>query len=580
MARVALQAGLLMLLARTAAGVVLLQERSRRATTVVADGEEDSSFTQVRQTCAALANNGSYFTVDVEVGTPGQRFSVVADTGSNALIVPSCICQQAGSCSSRDRCFTGTNRSASFKLIEDAGQPRGILLSFGSGTIQGVVAQEIVRVGGLEVSMTDGIMLMTGKALNFDGPFEGILGLGIPQIEQPGNQEGPQRGVIEGIPGNGDVEDIMKWLRRIFGDAQIPNAAHTGRAAPVAVVGRQQALSPPGFLEQTDVGRFAICFNEGRSGVLRLGPREIPSMTWHASIGVAHWGLDFRGISIAGDKMVHLDFCRPEDMREDQQTPCGAIPDSGTTMITGPQEQLSVLLGSVCDNWPRCSQNHSAMVKAAEAARAAAAEQFGFNPFDVEPWTKVKVLEALLENCEDWLDEAGGLDELPALHFHVAGGSGTEETLAMPGRAYVLETAYERKDDIAKRIKAPDNISSVVENITAAWLNYTGGRHKVCMPAFSIMEYNTMRNGPVWILGTPFFYEFNVGYDLLSKPPAIALQSVRQAPCGSCDAALGLVSSDADLSARDAAADAARLRRPRQLSGPVRRPSFELGRPL
>merc|ERR1719238_1888078 len=70
----------------------------------------------VASTCAPLANKGSHFTVDIQVGTPGQTFSVVADTGSDAVIVPSCICKESGSCSKDDRCFRGTNKSSTFKM--------------------------------------------------------------------------------------------------------------------------------------------------------------------------------------------------------------------------------------------------------------------------------------------------------------------------------------------------------------------------------------------------------------------------------------------------------------------------------
>jgi len=580
MARIAVHAGLLPLCAHVAAAAVLLQQQQSRHMTTVAEEVANGSSAQGPQACAELANKGTYFTVDVEVGTPGQSFSVVADTGSDTLIIPSCICQESGYCSRRDRCFLGTNRSSSFNLVMDGGEPRGMLISFGSGTVKGVIAQEIAHIGGLEVNMSKGIMLMTSKVLDFDSSFEGILGLGIPKEDKPvdhTDHKSPHR-VID-ARNAGSVEQILKWLRGIFGGLQIPNVANVGHAVSAAAAGRPAAArEPPGLLEQAGIGRFAICFNDGSNGVLRLGVPEAPNMDWHASVGVVHWGLGFHGISVAGDKMVHMDFCDPKDMRKHQQTPCGVIPDSGTTMITGPRDQLSVLLGSLCDNWPRCRRNHTAMVKAAKSAEAAAAEKFGFNPFDLEPWTKVKIMEALLEDCEDWLNESVGLNELPELRFHVVGGAGKEQILAMPGHAYVIETTYELKENLTEKIKG--NRSSELENITDAWLKYTGGRMKVCSPAFSVMDYETARNGPIWILGSPLFYEYNVGYDLFSKPPAISFQSVKEAPCGSCDKKLGLVSSDADLVARAASANAAQLRRPRWLGGPARGPSFDLGRPL
>ena len=96
--------------------------------------------------CAPLDNKGTHFTIDVEVGTPGQRFSVVADTGSNTLIVPSCVCQQTGQCpqDGSEHCFTGTNKSSSFQVERDAAgsEPTSLVLTFGSGQIKGIVAKD------------------------------------------------------------------------------------------------------------------------------------------------------------------------------------------------------------------------------------------------------------------------------------------------------------------------------------------------------------------------------------------------------------------------------------------------------
>merc|ERR1719159_456161 len=66
--------------------------------------------------CAPLKSRGTYYSVDINVGTPPQTFSVVADTGSDAIIIPSCVCQDHGSCSKKDRCFRGTNRSSTFAI--------------------------------------------------------------------------------------------------------------------------------------------------------------------------------------------------------------------------------------------------------------------------------------------------------------------------------------------------------------------------------------------------------------------------------------------------------------------------------
>jgi len=490
----ALQAGLLALWAHAAAGAYVTEGVCARAGAALLQRQRHSATsmdTAERGTCAALIHQNGFFTVGIQVGTPGQKFQVVADTGSSLLIVQDCVCQEMGYCNKRDHCFSGTNRSASFAVMLENGFQRGETITFGSGTITGILAREKVRVGELETDVKDGLLLMTSKVMDFGGPFEGILGLGIPNAEAFFEAEG----------------------------------AHL----------------PSGLLEQAKVKRFAMCVNQDSDrGVLRLSQAEAPNTTKHASIGVRHWSVGFHGISVAGSEMVHLQFCNPEEMRTGQVTPCAAIPDSGTTLMSGPSAHVSALLESICDGWPRCARKHTAMVQAARA------EHLGANSFNMGIWSKEEVLNALLSDCEAWMDEFGLDPDMPDLHFHVVGGNGTRETLVLPARHYVIE-----KD--------------------VAYEGIASGHQKMCMLGLDRYSIHTARNGPGWVLGTAFFYAFNVHFDLSSKPPSVAFQSMKQAPCGECDAKLGLMSTRAHSGA------GAALRRPRKLSGPARKPSFELG---
>merc|ERR1719198_155244 len=99
-------------------------------------------------------------------------------------------------------------------------------------------------------------------------------------------------------------------------------------------------------------------------------------------------------------------------------------------------------MDSICDRWPRCANNHSAMVKAAAAAKEGATAMYTWDPFDIAAATKSDVLQLLLLDCGSWLDEATGLGELPPLSFHVAGADGTQRTLELPGWAYILESSH------------------------------------------------------------------------------------------------------------------------------------------
>jgi len=320
-----------------------------------------------------------------------------------------------------------------------------------------------------------------------------------------------------------------------------------------------QEIGPNGLLEQAGISRFSMCFNDGASGVLNL---DIPPMKESfGSVGKFHWGLDFRGISI-GKETVPLTFCSSENMTTEQETPCGAIPDSGTTVIMAPKEHLAILLDEICDSWPRCHQNYTAMVKAAAAAKAGATAEFSWDPFEITPAAKSSILQLLLLDCGSWLNESAGLSEMPNLKFHMVGAGGNEKVLELPGWAYVLESTREVAED-NKQLQGMDGEVVLLQNKTVPLSS-----HKVCSPAFGAMDYNTQKNGPVWILGTPFFYQYHVGYDLHSSPPAISFTSTETTPCVNCGQQASLLTSTS------------KRRAPRWIPGPLRIPDMDVNVPL
>jgi len=191
--------------------------------------------------------------------------------------------------------------------------------------------------------------------------------------------------------------------------------------------------------------------------------------------------------------------------------------------------------------------NHTALINAAEAASEAAKKEYGgIDPFNINTFdlSKELALKLVLSDCRTWLNESAGLGELPDLHFHVAGAGGTAQTLSLPGRSYVFET------------------------------HGKGPNAKMCMPAFQPFEYNTWKNGPVWILGSPFFYEYQVGFDITpSKPKSLSFASVAQSPCGTCNKQAGLVTSDTLRASQN-------MHLPRWLPGAPREPRIDVNQPL
>lgn len=67
------------------------------------------------ETCATLRNHETHSSVEVSVGNPPQSFSLIADTGSDAVIVKDCAC---GNCRPEwgRTCFSGPQHSSSFNV--------------------------------------------------------------------------------------------------------------------------------------------------------------------------------------------------------------------------------------------------------------------------------------------------------------------------------------------------------------------------------------------------------------------------------------------------------------------------------
>jgi hypothetical protein len=446
--------------------------------------------------CAPLKNHWTHFTVEVGVGSPPQTFDLIPDTGSSNVVVTSCVCQETGHCAKDSRCFWAKN-SESFRveLSEDTQEAPEVGLSYGSGDVLTVSSSDKVGIGPLLATMEGGLLLITNQALRISGTFEGILGLGVP-----------------------------------------------GTANSVA---EQQGDGPSlgnGFLHTAGVGRFSMCFNDGAPGVIRFQTNAQSDTL--GNIGTSHWGLGLVGVSMgaAGDK-TRLKICSEEDMRPGQQTPCGAIPDSGTTVITGPEESLIALLTEACNQWPRCKK---------------------LSAYTPEP--RFAVFQSLLMGCQEWLQEGEGLDELPPLHFHLSGAGGAVREVTIPATSYILQQAQNKTKVVLEYIDTfPTKVQKESDEVQLA-----------CFPAFDVMDYPTDANGAVWILGMPLFYQYQVGYDKHPTPPSL---SFSPKACGMCSAEGEEV---AMLNRANPRRDGSNYRRhhPRQVWGPLRRMPIDVTKPL
>lgn len=117
---------------------------------------------------------------EIGIGTPPQNFTVIFDTGSSNLWVPSSKCHFSISCyfhskynSRKSTTFTKNGTSCEIK--------------YGSGSISGFFSKDNVKVGNLIVK--DQLFIEATKEVSLSfilGKFDGIFGLGFQEISVKG----------------------------------------------------------------------------------------------------------------------------------------------------------------------------------------------------------------------------------------------------------------------------------------------------------------------------------------------------------------------------------------------------------
>jgi len=111
---------------------------------------------------------------DIEIGSPAKAFTVVFDTGSSNLWVPSVNCTSTA-CSNKTR----YNSSESSTSQNDG---RAIIIPYGSGLVYGRVGNDVVNFGGLEIQNVSFGMMNSLSKIFGEINFDGILGMGFDAI--------------------------------------------------------------------------------------------------------------------------------------------------------------------------------------------------------------------------------------------------------------------------------------------------------------------------------------------------------------------------------------------------------------
>ncbi|KAL3576024.1 hypothetical protein D5086_021307 [Populus alba] len=113
---------------------------------------------------------------EIGVGTPPQKFTVIFDTGSSNLWVPSSKCYLSVACYFHSKYNSG--KSSSYKKNGKSAE-----IQYGSGSISGFFSIDAVEVGNLVVKDQEFIEATKEPSITFlVGKFDGILGLGFKEI--------------------------------------------------------------------------------------------------------------------------------------------------------------------------------------------------------------------------------------------------------------------------------------------------------------------------------------------------------------------------------------------------------------
>ncbi|XP_068050516.1 pepsin A-like [Anomalospiza imberbis] len=115
----------------------------------------------------------------ISIGTPPQEFTVVFDTGSSNLWVPSVFCSSPA-CRNHHR--FNPAESSTFLSTNDT-----LFIAYGTGSMTGVLGYDIVNVAGINVrNQIFGLAETEPGDFFYYTPFDGILGLAFPSIASSG----------------------------------------------------------------------------------------------------------------------------------------------------------------------------------------------------------------------------------------------------------------------------------------------------------------------------------------------------------------------------------------------------------
>lgn len=167
----------------------------------------NSSFLDGDSALSGVVHKTAYYG-NIEIGQPAQTVTVVFDTGSGNLIVPSESCSDRA-CKMHKRYNPLKSNSASSMQADGSKAESGdmrdqLTVTFGTGEITGQFYQDDICIGALCTPMT-----FIGSTHETDQPFasfnfDGVLGLALGEMSQ-----GPKFSMLEQLNEVGQLRDFI-----------------------------------------------------------------------------------------------------------------------------------------------------------------------------------------------------------------------------------------------------------------------------------------------------------------------------------------------------------------------------------
>jgi len=229
---------------------------------------------------------------NITIGTPAVTFSVLFDTGSSDLWVPSIQCNNNAS---SPGCLVHKRYDHSHSSTYKA-SGQSIVLPYGSGTCSGFTSFDNVNIGGLEIQAQEfGEITSEPGDVWVEAPFDGLCGMAYPALAVPSGMLPP-------------FDQMMKQNLVAAGEFSFFLSSKDGDDSSALILGGTDPSYYTGDITYVPFNLFQPL--------------------------VGYWLITGQDIQVGGKS---VGAC----------SNCGMVVDTGTSILTGPTAKIGPLLAAI-----------------------------------------------------------------------------------------------------------------------------------------------------------------------------------------------------------------------------------------